>query len=240
MKTNWWKRLSRRTQMETQLEKELSFHREQHTAQLVARGLTPNEARRQARLALGGPEQVKEKCRDARGTRWLEDFLQDTHYALRTFRRKPGFTIVALLILSLGIGGTTVMFAVINSVLLKPLSYPQPDRLVTLRGSTESLGELWGFSHLDFADVKNQRHALALAAWTYAGGTIREPGEPEYVNGRDISAELFSTLGISPIQGRAFSPDEDRPGAAPVAMISYGLWQREFGAEPSAIGASLV
>src|SRR6202162_6177970 len=235
MKTNWWKRLSRRTQMEAQLEKELSFHLEQHTAQLVARGIAPDEARRQARLALGGPEQVQAKCRAARGPRWLEDFLQDTRYALRTIRRKPGFTIIALLILSLGIGGTTVMFAVINSVLFKTLSYPQPDRLVTLRGSTESLGELWGFSHLDFADVKNQSHALALAAWTYAGGTIREPGEPEYVNGRDISAELFSTLGISPIQGRGFSPDEDRPGAPPVAIISYGLWQRDFGGQQNTI-----
>jgi predicted permease len=240
MKMNWWKRLSRRTQMEAQLEKELSFHLEQHIAQLIDCGIAPDEARRQARLALGGPEQVKEKCRDARGTRWLEDFLQDTRYALRTFRRKPGFTIIALLILSLGIGATTVMFAVINSVLLRPLSYPDSDRLVTLRGSTESLGELWGFSNLDFADVKKQSHTLALTAWTYDGGTISEPGEPEYVSGRDISADLFSTLGISPIQGRAFSPDEDRPGAPPVAIISYGLWQRDFGGQQNTIGKSLV
>jgi predicted permease len=237
---NWWKRLTRRTQMEAQLEKELSFHLEQHNSQLIARGIAPDEARRQARLALGGPEQVKEKCRDARGTRWLEDLLQDTHYALRTFRQKPGFTLVALLILSLGIGATTAMFAVINSVLLRPLSYPQPDRLVTLRTATDKLGELWGFSNLDFGDIKRESKTLALAAWTYGGGTISEPGESEYVNGRQISAELFSTLGISPIQGRAFRPDEDRPGAPPVAMISYALWQRDFGGEPSAIGRSLV
>jgi predicted permease len=237
---NWWKRLSRRNQMEAQLEKELSFHLEQHTAQLVARGTAPDEALRQARLALGGPEQVKEKCRDARGTRWLEDLLQDTRYALRTFRRKPGFTIIALLILSLGIGATTVMFAVINSVLLRPLSYPEPDKLVTVRGFTETFGEFWGLSNLEFVDVKRESQTLSLAAWTYAGGTISQPGEPEYVNGRDISAELFSTLGISPIQGRAFSPDEDRPGAAAVAIISYGLWQRDFGGQPSAIGRSLV
>jgi predicted permease len=226
--------------MEAQLEKELSFHLEQHTSQLIARGIPPYEARRQARLALGGPEQVKEKCRDARGTRWLEDLLQDTRYALRTFRRNPAFTVVALLILSLGIGATTVMFAVINSVLLRPLSYPEPDRLVTLRTFTEQFGELWGFSNLDFGDIKRESQTLALAAWTYSGGTISEPGEPEYVNGRQISAELFSTLGISPLQGRSFRPDEDRPGAPPVAMISYGLWQRDFGGDPSTIGRSLV
>jgi predicted permease len=236
----WWKRLWRRTQMEAQLEKELSFHLEQHTSQLIAQGITSDEARRQARLALGGPEQVKEKCRDARGTRWLEDLLQDTRYALRTFRQKPGFTLVALLILCLGIGATTVMFAVINSVLLRPLSYPQPERLVTLRVLTEQIGELWGFSNLDFDDLKRDSKTLELAAWTYGGGTISELGEPEYVNGRQISAELFSTLGVSALQGRAFRPDEDRPGAPPVAMISYGLWQRNFGGDPNAIGRSLV
>jgi predicted permease len=237
---NWWKRLWRRTQMEAQLEKELSFHLEQYTSQLVAHGITLDEARRQARLALGGPEQVKEKCRDARGTRWLEDLLQDTRYALRTFRQKPGFTLVALLILSLGIGATTVMFAVINSVLLRPLSYPEPDRLVSLHRFTEAFGESWGFANFDFIDAKRDSQTLAMAAWTYAGGTISEPGEPEYVSGRQISAELFPTLGISPVQGRAFRPDEDRPGAAPVAIISYVLWQRDFGGEPSAIGRSLV
>jgi predicted permease len=237
---NWWKRLSRRRQMEAQLEKELTLHLEQHTSQLIGRGIPPDEARRQARLALGGPEQVKEKCRDARGTRWLEDLLQDVRYALRTFRQRPGFAVVALLVLALGIGATTVMFTVINSVLLRPLAYPEPERLVTLRGHTEQFGEFWGFSNLDFGDAKRESRTLALAAWSYGGGTISEPGEPEYVFGREVSAELFSTLGISPVQGRAFRPDEDRPGAAPVVIISYSLWLRDFGGEPSAIGKSLV
>src|ERR1700730_6741895 len=236
----WWQRLRHRTKMEEQLERELRFHLDQHASELIARGQAPNEARRQARFALGGPEQVKEKCRDARGTRWLEDLLQDTRYGLRTFRQKPGFTAIALLLLALGIGATTVMFAVVNSVLLRPLSYPEPDRLVTLRVFTEQIGELWGFSNLDFGDAKRESLTLALAAWTYAGGTVSDPGDPPYVNGRQFSAELFSTLGISPVQGRAFRPDEDRPGAPAVAIISYGLWQRDFGGESSAIGRSLV
>jgi hypothetical protein len=194
---------------------------------LVARGRAPDEARRQARLALGGPEQVKEKCRDARGTRWLEDFLQDTRYALRTFRQKPGFTVTAILILALGIGATTVMFAVINSVLLRPLPYPEPDRLVTLRALTQQLGALWGFSNLDFGDAKRESQALDLAAWSYGGGTISEPGEPEYVSGRQISAALFSILGISPVQGRAFRPEEDRPGA-PTGACSFLPFAHRF------------
>src|SRR5215470_11463229 len=146
---NWFRRLLRRTEMDAQLERELRFHLDQHVADLIGRGHTPAEAQRQARLALGGSEQVKEKCRDARGTRWLEDFVRDTRYALRTFRQKPGFTAVALLILALGIGATTVMFTVINSVLLKPLSYPEPGRLLTLHAFTDS-SETWGYSYPDF------------------------------------------------------------------------------------------
>jgi predicted permease len=235
----WWKRL-RRSRMEAELERELSFHIERHTEQLVAAGYDRAEARRQARLALGGPEQVKEKCRDARGTRWLEDLLQDIRYALRTFRHKPGFAAVAVLILALGIGATTVMFAVINGVLLRPLAYPQPERLVTVHGFTQDFGEFWGFSNPDLADVRNESRSLAVAAWSYGGGTISEPGEPEYVDGRIISAELFPTLGLALAQGRAFRPDEDRPGAAPVAIISYALWDRIYGRDPAAIGRSLV
>src|SRR3977135_4496389 len=108
----WWKRAWRRHEMERQLERELRFHLDHHVAELIARGCTPEEARRQARLAIGGPEQVKEECRDARGTRWLDDTLQDANYAVRMLRQKPGFSAVALLTLALGIGATTVIFTV--------------------------------------------------------------------------------------------------------------------------------
>src|ERR1700728_1363686 len=140
----WWQRLFRRTQMEEQLEKELRFHIDQHTADLIARGYQADEARREARIALGGPDQVKEECRDARGTRWLEDLLQDFRYTLRTLRHKPGFAAVTLCTLALGIGATTVMFTVINGVLLKPLSFPEPERLITLHAHTEKYGDQWG------------------------------------------------------------------------------------------------
>ena len=227
--------------MEEQLEKELRFHLDQHTTDLIAHGHDPAEARRQARIALGGEEQVKESCRDARGTRWLEDLWQDASYALRTLRKKPGFATVALLTLALGSGATTVMFTVINGVLLKPLSYPEPERLVTLHEQIEKDGVEWAFAYLNFVDCKRESRSLApMAAWRSGGGTVSEPGEAQYVTGRQVSAELFSVLGIDLLRGRAFLPEEDRSGGTPVAIISDRLWQRLYGGNPEAIGRQLV
>ena len=238
---NWWLRLWRRKKMEEQLEKELRFHLNEHADELIAHGSAPDVAQRNARLALGGPEQVKEKCRDARGTRWIEDFFQDFRHALRTLRQRPGFAVVAILTLALGSGATTVMFTVINGVLLKPLAYPEADRLVTLHGKTEKYGEQWGFSYPEFHDYQSASRTLgSVAAWTYGGGTVTKPGEAEYVFGRLISSGLFSVLGIPPVEGRAFLPQEDQLGAAPVAVISYSLWQHRFGGSKETIGQHLI
>ena len=237
---SWWARFWRRNRMEEQLEKELRFHLDQHESALVTRGYSPAQARREARFALGGPEQVKEKCRDARGTRWMEELLQDTSYALRTFRQKPGFVAITLLMLALGIGATTLMFTVVNSVLLRPLPFPKPDRLVTLYGFTKDLGGFWGFSYPDFMDLKPESRAVKSAGWTDSSGTISAPGDPAHVECRQISAELFPILGTVPAWGRSFQTDEDRPGAKPVAMISYDLWQRRFASDQAALGKDLI
>jgi predicted permease len=237
---SWWHPLWRRRQMDEQLDKELRFHLDRHAADLIARGRSAEQATREARLALGGPQQVKEECRDARGTRWLEDLLQDFRYALRTLRQKPGFAVVTLSTLALGIGATTVMFTVINGVLLKPLAYPEPERLVTLHRHTEKYGDQWGVSYPNFLDCQRESRSLTpMAAWSYGGGTVSEPGEAEYVAGRQISSELFSVYGVALSRGRAFLPEEDRPGAAPVVIISNGLWQRRYGGSQSAIGGPL-
>ena len=172
--------------------------------------------------------------------RVVEDLLQDVRYAVRTLRRMPGFAAVAVLVLAVGIGATTVMFTVVDSVLLRPLAYPEPERLLTLHGASEKLGEFRGFSNADLADVRRESRSLAIGAWTDGGGTISAPGDPEYVDGRQISAGLFSVLGISVLRGRAFRSEEDRPGAPPVVIISHGLWQRRYGGEPGAIGRPLV
>src|ERR1700736_2016144 len=187
---NRWRRLLKRGEMERHLDAELRFHFDGLVADNLRAGMSEPEARRSARLEFGGVEQVKEECRDARGTRWVEDLWQDLRYALRTLRQKPGFAAVVLLTLALGSGATTVIFTVINGVLLKPLPFPEPDRLVKLQEKTEKasqFGNLWAFAYPNFLDCMRESRSLAMAAQRYGGGTVSEPGEPEYVDGRQIS-----------------------------------------------------
>jgi len=235
----WWRRLWFRSRLEEQLDKELRFHLDEHTADLIAKGHAPEEARRLARLALGGPEQVKEQCRDARGTRWLEDLWQDLVYALRSLRQRPGFAAVALATLALGIGGTTVMFTVTNGVLLKPLPYPEPDRLVTLEGHTDANGDQ-NVAYFDFLDcARNSRTLAPMAGWLFSGGILSEPGDAEFVDRREVSSGLFSVLKVPLFQGRDFLPAEDQPGGAPVAIVGHSLWQRHFAASQGAMSLVL-
>jgi predicted permease len=234
-------RLFRRGRLEDQLDKELHFHLDQHVAELIAIGHTPEQARRVAMLALGGRQPVKEAMRDVRGTRWLDDGLQDTRYAWRTLRQRPGFAVVALCTLALGIGAATVMFTVLDGVLLKPLPYRDPERLIAVWAHTEKYGDGWAHSYPNFLDARREVRALApIAAWTYGGGTISQPGDAEYVNGRQISSSLFTVFGVTLSEGRSFLPEEDRPGGAPVVIIGHELRQRRFGGQPTAIGLPLL
>ena len=239
----WWKRFFNRQEQEDRLDRELTFHLEQHTADLIAQGHDPAAASRIARLQLGGPQQVKEECRDARGTRWLEDFIQDVHYTIRTLRQRPGFAAMALLTLALGTGATTVMFTVINGVLLKPFAYRDPARLVRLQEQTDwstPQGNLWSFSYPNFLDCKTAIKSLEPAVWSIKRGTLTSTaGAAEYVDGVEVSANLLPVLGIDVAQGRAFLAEEDRSAAAPVAIISHSLWERRFGGSASAIGSEI-
>jgi predicted permease len=241
---NWRQRLWRRKQMEEQLEKELRFHLDQDANALIAQGYNPEEARRRAHLALGGAEQVKEQCRDARGTRWVDDLLQDIRFALRLLGKNPGFAAVVLLTLALGVGVTTVMFTVVNGVLLKPLPYPEPDRLVTVHGHTETWNsQIYGEQNVaypDFLDCQRQSRSLEIAGTLYNGATLSEPGQAEYVDLREISSNLFSVLGIKLAHGRAFLPEEDRRGAGPVMILGHSFWQQHFAGNPELLGTSVV
>ena len=233
--------LFHRSRVENDLDDELRDYIEREVEREIEAGSTPKEARAAVKRAMqGGEERLKENCRDARATRWLEDLLQDSRYALRTLRQRPGFAAVALLTIALGSGATTVMFSITSGVLLKPLSYPEPDRLVSLHEQIEKSGE-WAFSYLNFLDCKDESQTLApMAAWRHEGAIVSEPGEAEYVPGRQISADLFSVLGVPILRGRTFLPDEDRAGGTPVAIISYRLWRNRYNGSPSAVGAQLI
>lgn len=166
---------------------------------------------------------------------------QDVGYALRQLRKAPGFTAAAVLTLALGIGANSAIFTVVDSVLLKPLQYPDSDRLITLHVQRGKYGDNWGFSYPDFLDCQRESRTLGpVAAWTYSGGTVSAPGEPEYVDGRQVSSDLFSVLGTSLARGRSFSANEDTLAGPPVAIISTRLWQRRFGGDPNAIGKTIL
>jgi predicted permease len=184
----------------------------------------------------------RNKLEKARGARWLEDLWQDFRYALRTLRQKPGFAAVTLCTLALGIGAATVMFTVVNGVLLKPLPFPEPGRLVAVHGQTKTNNhyDLWNFAYLDFLDCQRESRSLDLAGWLYNWGTVSDPGEAEHAVHFEVTSNLFSVMRVPLFRGRAFLPEEDRPGAAPVAILGYGLWQRRFAGSPAAIGAPLL
>jgi len=222
---NWWRRLWHRSRMDAQLDKELAFHLEELTANFIESGHSPAEARRLARLELGGPEQVKEDCRDARGTRWVEDLFADIRYAIRTLRQRPGFAAIALLSLALGTGATTVMFSLIDGVMLKPFAYRDPARLVRLQEKTDyrtAYGDIWGFTYPNYLDCKRAVSSLDMAAWIVNRGTLSQPGAPQFVNGLEVSHELFPILGVNAALGRVFRAGEDQPGRWPSSAIACG------------------
>ncbi len=237
---NWFRRLILKKRLKAQLQRELQDHLERQIADYVHSGMSEGEARRKARLTFGGLEQVKEECRDARRTRWLESTLQDMRFAARTLRKNPGFALAAISTLALGIGANTAIFSVINGVILRPLPYKDPGRLVAVEEQLRTGGN-FAFSYPDFLDVQRAVKSFqGIAAYRNSGLNITSPGEPAYINSRQVSAGFLSVLGIKPVLGREFRPEEDQRNAAPVAMIGYSLWQERFGGNAKAIGATLV
>jgi predicted permease len=229
--------------VESELDEELRAHLENEINKYKAAGFSSPEAVRRARLTLGGLEQIKEQCRDARGTRWVEDLLQDFRYAVRTLRQRPGFAVVALLTLALGIGATTVMFTLINGVLLKPLPYRDPDKLLNLQEQTEKsneYGNIWPFAYPNYLDCKRESRSLDMAAWRYGVGTLSQKNEAQYVSTRQIAPNFFDVLGLGLFRGRAFLAEEDRTGAAQVVIVSYSLSQRLPVGSSGALGTQLV
>lgn len=238
-----FRRFFQRRTEDADLTRELEAHIAHQVDENISAGMSAEEARRQAYLKLGSPQRVREDVWRWNTVGLMDDLVQDLRYALRTLKQMPGFAAVALLTLALGSGATTLMFTLINGVLLKPLPYAEPGRLAELQEKTDwstQWGDLWGFAYPNYLDCRRDVRSLDLMAFRYSGGTVSASGHAEYVDGFDLSSEVLPVLGIHVFRGRPFTADDDRPGAAPVAIISYGLWQRLYGGDPAAVGMPLT
>ncbi len=236
--------LLRKAEMEQELDEELRFHLEKEVEQNLARGMEPEEARLAALRSFGGVEQVKEASRDVRGVRFIEELGQDLRYGARMLLRKPSFTSIAVLTLALGIGANTAIFTVVDAALLRGLPYKDPDRLVQM-WETRRVGEIKQLdaSYPDYLDWGQQSEVIeGICGYTGWDGSFTLTGraEPERIEGARVTASFFSVLGVAPILGRTFLPDEDRPQAERTVILSYGLWQRRFGADPGIVGQRLI
>jgi predicted permease len=228
-------------QADQELDDELSDHLERKTEEYVAKGMAPEEARRRARLDLGGIEQTKEKCRDARGVNWIQDLIQDLRYGLRMLRKSPGFTAVAIVTLALGIGANTAIFSIVNAVLLRPLPFPEPDRLVRIAFNEPGLGlRDVPFSVPELDDLRNRAGVFKdVSTIASASENLTGADHPERLEFMVTHPNYFSMLGATPQIGRLFGSQDFALGFAPVAVISDGLWRRSYGADPNVIGRTV-
>lgn len=229
----WLSRLFHRSEQDAQLDAELRFHIERQTADNIAAGMNPDEARRRALAQFGGLQYIKEETREARGTQFVESLLQDIRFALRMLRKSPGFTLVAVLTLALGIGAATGIFSVVDAVLIHDLPFRNPGRLVALfqtpGKSTGLMG--WAADGPDILDWQRESHSLSeISASLLAGANISGGPIPQHVNGERVTANYFELLGVQAGIGRTFSPSDERSGANEV-VISYALWQAAFGGQ---------
>src|SRR5215468_10376090 len=229
-----------KSEMEDELQAELRFHLEREIEENITRGMTPEEARFAALRSFGGIERVMEESRDERGIRLLEEVWQDLRYGARMLRKQPGFTLIAALTLALGIGANTAIFSIVNAVLLRPLPYPESDRLMFLSERirwTESLSVSWP-NYLDWR--VRQSSFERIGVYRYDSYNLTGGGEPERLQVGQVSADLFAALRVDAALGRVFTDDEDRPGVAPVVVLSQGLWRRRFGGDPNILDRTIT
>ena len=234
--------LFHRTQMDSELNEEIRAHIQRHADDLERSGLSRLEAERQARIAFGSPEKAKEQCRDERPGFWLEALWTDLRFALRMLLKTPGFTFIAILTLALGIGANTAIFSVIDAVLLRPLPYAQPDRLVTISeaGKPNDLSTRNEVAPGNFLDWRDRNQSFEkMAAVNTTGYSLTGDDRPERVQGAVLSSGMLQMLGLRPALGREFEAADDRPGANPVVILSYPLWQRRFNSDPAIVGKSI-
>jgi predicted permease len=223
--------LFKRAEMESELDEELRFHIEKETEQNLARGMSPDEARRAALVEFGGAERIREECRDVRGVRLLEDLLQDLRYARRVLTKSPAFTLVSVFSLALGIGVNAAVFGFVNAVMLRPL--PLPDHAELVRIQDDNLP-----AYSDYLAFNERADVFrGLAAYDFDGYQLVAGDSTARAEVVLASGNYFDVLGVKPALGRTFTPDEDRENSTtPVAVISHGLWQGRFGSDPAVVG----
>jgi putative ABC transport system permease protein len=228
--------LFRRSRYESELDEELRFHLETRAEQLERSGLGRAEAERRARLELGAVESAKDRCREARGLRWPDEIRQDLRFAFRGFRRNPAFTAVAVLTLALGVGVNAAVFTVVQSVLIRPLPYSEPERVVMVY-TVGSFGPFsWTdgpFADPDYLELRKLGAFSELAAFHTTEAAMSGSGEPVRAVHSQVTGSLFPLLGVPPTLGRVFGAEED---ASAVAILSDALWRARFGADPAVIG----
>ena len=239
--------LFRRAQVEQELDEELRYHIERQIEEHIAKGMTPDEARYAALRAMGGVEQRKEECRDMRRVRLIEELIQDLRYGLRTLRKSPGFTSVAVLSLALGIGANTAIFSLVDAVLLKTLPVKSPEQLVAIEsfGQRGERNKIFSYPIFERIRDRSQVFTGVLAAEDDTNRVEMvgpEPGgRPEEAEVQLVSGEYFQVLGVNAVAGRLLTvSDNQKPGAHPVAALSYGFWRRRFAGNVSVIGQNIT
>ena len=219
----------RRAQLDRDIDAEIASHVQLATEENLQRGLSPEEARRQALVRFGGPQQAKEQHREARGLPFLETLLQDLRFAFRTLRKSPGFTAIAVLTLALGIGASTSIFSVVDAVLLRPLPYPNPQQVVTV-WELSAKGHRMHLADPNFLDFREQSHSLVgLAQFSDGPESVSGGNEPVRMNVAAVSQDFFKVMRVEPVQGRDFAADELRLHGTPAMIVSYGYWQQYLG-----------
>ena len=232
--------LVRNRRLDRELDSEIIVHLELAEREELAAGLTPEEARRAARKRFGGVEQMKEAHRDQRSVRWIETLLHDFRHGLALLARAPAFASVAIGVLALGIGANTAMFSLMDAVLLKPLPFPNPERIVRVWEAPAPSSHS-GTNTLDFLDWKRLNTVFeALSAERAATITLTGNGEPARLPGKFVSADYFDVFGVQAGIGRTFTAGEDEPGAEPVVLLSHAIWQTHFGGDPGVLNRRLV
>src|SRR5713226_5651070 len=247
---HWWftaplrlRSILRGRRVERELDEELQFHLELKIEEGIANGLSPKEARYAAMRAMDGLEQRKEEMRDMRRIHWLTDFLDDTHYAIRSLTRTSGLTAFVVITLALGIGMTSTTFSMVDALIFRHYHMPHPSYIVTLAGTTHD-SILDGFSYREYLDIRGKTKSydgVIANADMEAVGFSAEPGAtPRVRGGMMVSGNYFHVLGVEPRLGRGFREDEDQvPGRHAVVVLGPDFWKHEFASDPSVLGRTI-